>query len=262
MGQVAETAEEWRSVWIDEGRLLTELPAFDADVPSEDIAIHRRGTVKVTFSLGAGTVISWSVFTPNWSSLYYVMECLYLYPAPYNLQYYLAGWFSETIEEARLARDRIHGLIAKSDVHLLARTYVKEADPDPKSMPPLLQDAWADRAVKPDYSIDCVHDDHDGRFKVMRIGPGSPIAKLWGIFPVSYPCLMGNPYDRVVSEIYPQVVKTGEAHYGHVYAAMALPDRKVRWMPYQRVVLPHRFPDGRTGVTVISEVSPVDIQVV
>jgi hypothetical protein len=94
----------------------------------------------------------------------------------------------------------------------------------------------------------------------MRIGPGSPIAKLWGIFPVSYPCLMGNPYDRVVSEVYPRVVKTGEPHYGHVYAAMSLPDRQVRWMPYQRVVLPHRFPDGRMGVTVISEVSPVDIQ--
>jgi hypothetical protein len=87
-------------------------------------------------------------------------------------------------------------------------------------MPPLLQDAWGDKAVKPDYSIDCVHDDSDDRFKVMRIGPGSPIAKLWGIFPVSYPCLMGNPYDQVVSEVYPEVVRTGEPHYGHVYAAM------------------------------------------
>ncbi len=262
MGQVAEFAEDRRSVWISQGEVLTELPAFDAGAASEDVAINRHGVVKLTFGRDSGTFISWSVFTPNWTSLYSVIESLRLYPAPYTLNYYLAGWFSETIEDPRLAGERIHGLIAKSDVHLLARTYVKEADPHSTSMPPLLQDAWADRAVKPDYSIDCVHDDHDGRFKVMRIGPGSPIARLWGIFPVSYPCLMGNPYDRVVSEIYPEVVKTGKAHYGHVYAAMALPDRKVRWMPYQRVVLPHRFPDGRMGVTVISEITPVDIQVV
>ena len=261
MGQVAEVTQ-WRSFWIDQGRVVEELPSADGGVASEDIAMHRRGAVKVTVGQGGGTTVMWAVFAPNWTSLYYLMECLRLYPPPYHLQYYLAGWFSETIAESRLARDRIHSLVAKSDVHLLARTYVKEAEPDPKLMPPLLQDAWGDRAVKPDYSIDCVHDDNDDRFKVMRIGPGSPIAKLWGIFPVSYPCLMGNPYDQVVSEIYPQVVRTGEPHYGHVYAAMSLPDRQVRWMPYQRVVLPHRFPDGRMGVTVISEVSPVDIRIV
>ena len=261
MGQVAEVIQ-WHSFWIDRGRVIGELPSADAGTVSEDTAIHRHGSVKVTLSQGGGTTMAWAVFAPNWSSLYCLMESLHLYPPPYHLQYYLAGWFSESIADVSLARDRIHALIAKSDVHLLARTYVKEAAPDPKLMPPLLQDAWGDRAVKPDYSIDCVHDDNDDRFKVMRIGPGSPIAKLWGIFPVSYPCLMGNPYDQVVSEVYPQVVKTGEPHYGHVYAAMSLPDRQVRWMPYQRVVLPHRFPDGRMGVTVISEVSPVDIQIV
>jgi hypothetical protein len=261
MGQGAESAQR-QSVWIDQGRIAGELPSIAGGAAGEDFAIHRNGLVKLTFSKETGTTVSWAVFSPNWASLYYVMECLHRYPAPYHLQYYLAGWFNETVADARPARERIHALIAKSDVHLLARTYVKEAHPDPKSMPPLLQDAWGDRAVKPDYSIDCVHDDHDDKFKVMRIGPGSPIAKLWGIFPVSYPCLMGNPYDRVVSEVYPRVVKTGEPHYGHVYAAMSLPDRQVRWMPYQRVVLPHRFPDGRMGVTVISEVSPVDIRIV
>ena len=261
MCQVAEAAE-WRTVWIDQGRVLGQLPTAEAGPAGEDAAMHRRGVVKAMFSQECGTVISWTVFAPNWSSLYYLMECLDHYPSPYHLQYYLAGWFNETIADRRLARDRIHALVAKSDVHLLTRTYLKAAEPDPKTMPPLLQDAWGDRAVKPDYSIDCIHDDHDDRFKVMRIGPGSPIAKMWGIFPVSYPCLTGNPYDRIVSEIYPRVMETGEPHYGHVYAAMSLPNRQVRWMPYQRVVLPHRFPDGRMGVTVISEVSPVDIQVV
>jgi hypothetical protein len=261
MGQVAEIAQ-WRSVWIDQGRVTDELPSTDGGAVSEDIAIHRQGLVKVTYCQETGTYVNWTVFSPNWASLYYVMESIQLYPGPYHLQYYLAGWFSETFQDPRQARDRIHALIGKSDVHLLTRTYLKQADPDPRKMPPLLQDAWGDKAVKPDYSIDCVQDDSDDRFKVMRIGPGSPIARLWGIFPVSYPCLTGNPYDQIVSEVYPQVVKTGEPHYGHVCAAMALPNRQVRWVSYQRIVLPHQFPDGRRGVTVISELTPVDIQVV
>lgn len=261
MGQVADIAP-LRSVWIDQGRVVDELSSADGGTVSEDIAIHRQGLVKLTFSQPAGTTVSWTVFAPNWSSLYYVMECLYSYPGPYHLQYYLVGWFSETITDFRVARDRVHSLIAKSDVHLLSQTYVKHVDPDPNGMPLLLQDAWGDRAVKPDYSIDCIRDENDSRFKVMRIGPRSTIAQKWGVMPVSYPCLSGNVYDRVVSEIYPQVIKTGEPHYSHVYAAMVFPNRQLRWFPYHRIVLPHKFPDGRDGVTVVSEFSPVDIQIV
>ena len=250
------------TIWINQGRVVEELPPAEGQSSREVTAIRRHGLVRVNIGDEVGTTVTWAVFAPNWASLYYVMESLHQYPGPYHLEYYLAGWFSETLSGYRAASDRIHALIAKSDVHLLTRTYVKDADPDPRMMPLLLQDAWGDRAVKPDYSIDCIHDDHDQRFKVMRIGPGSPIAKLWGVFPVSYPCVNGGPYDDVVSEIYPEVIRTGEPHYGHVYAAMSLPNRQVRWVPYQRVVLPHRFPDGRNGVTVISEISPVDIQVV
>lgn len=249
-------------LWIGHGRPVDELPSSDSCASNEESIIRRHGLVKVTLSVDVGTAVSWAVFAPNWSSLFFVMESLHLYPAPYHLNYYLAGWFSETIADWQTARERIHSLIAKSDVHLLSRTYVKEVAPDPNAMPTLLQDAWGDRTVKPDYSIDCIHDDNDRRFKVMRIGPNSPIAKLWGIMPVSYPCLNGGGYDQVVSEIYPHVIETGEPHYGHVFAAMALPNRSVRWVPYQRVVLPHRFPDGRSGVTVVSQLSPVDIQVV
>jgi hypothetical protein len=32
------------------------------------------------------------------------------------------------------------------------------------------------------------------------------------------------------------------------------------WVPYQRVVLPHRFPDGRKGVSVVSQLTKVDIK--
>lgn len=250
-----------RTVWIAKGYPLPEPPP-SGQASEENSLIQRQGVVKVSASDEHGTTVTWAFFAPNWASLYFAMETLHLYPAPYHLHYFLSGWFSETVADAEAARSRIDALIAKSDVHLTSRTFVKEVEPDPAKMPPVLQDAWGDKSVRPDVSVDCVHDPEEDRYKVLRIGPNSQIARLWGVMPVSYPCLNGGSYDEIVSAVYAKVVETGKPHYGHVYAAMAFPNRSVRWFPYQRVVLPHKFPDGRPGVTVVSEFSPVEIEIV
>ena len=87
-------------------------------------------------------------------------------------------------------------------------------------------------------SIDCAYDPSSQRYRVTRVGPQSTIAKLWGLNPVSYPCLIGHSYDEAVSRAYPQVTRSGEPHYDHIYAAMASARGDVVWVPYQRVVLP------------------------
>jgi hypothetical protein len=55
------------------------------------------------------------------------------------------------------------------------------------------------------------------------------------------------------------VLKTGNAHYDHVYAAMTAADGNVVWIPYQRVVLPKRFAHGKRGVAIVTEQTKVDI---
>jgi hypothetical protein len=225
--------------------------------------LQRRGVVTVQVSQDEGTTVKWAFFAPNWASLYYVMETLYLYPGPYNLDFFLAGWFRETFATFEEARKRIHELVAKSDIHILARTFVHEARPSHEKTPSLLQDAMSDLTVKPDFSVDLVQNERDGRLYVERIGAQSAMAKIFGLSPVSFPCMIGGSYDQIVSYCYPRVIKSGEPHYDHVVAAMSTPDRRVVWVPYQRVVLPHRFPDGRPGVTVVSEVTnAVDIRIV
>ena len=62
-----------------------------------------------------------------------------------------------------------------------------------------------------------------------------------------------------MSRIYPQVSRTGEPHYDHIYAAMATPNGEVVWFPYQRVVLPLREGRNKKGVRVITELAKVDI---
>lgn len=248
-------------IWIAHGK---PLPVVDKDFTagaSEDHALQWEGMIKLVFA-PSGTEIKWSVFAANWASLFHVLDWIDTYPAPFKLKYFLVGWFEEVIETAEDARARIETILAKSDIHLTQRTFVREADPNRKDIPPLLKAALQDRTVLPDYSIDCVLDELHGSFRVGRIGSETPIAKVYGFHPVSYPCINGLSYDHLVSRAYGRVVETGEPHYDHVIAAMTTPDGSVVWFPYQRVVLPHYLPDGRKGVSVVSQVARVDIRLV
>lgn len=257
------TAMGERTVWLEQGERLGASEAAQLAELRDDDVLQRRGLVAIRTSHEKGTVVRWSFFAPNWASLYYVMETLYLYPPPYHLHFFLAGWFRETYEDFESARRRIHELVAKSDIHILSRTFVHDAQPSFQSTPTLLQDAISDLTVNPEFSVDCAADEQHGRYYVERIGSRSLLARIFGLSPVSYPCMNGGSYDQIVSACYTGVVRSGEPHYDHVMAAMNTPDRRVVWVPYQRVVLPHRFPDGRRGVTVVSEqADKIDIKIV
>ena len=248
--------------WIANGELVSSLESLGLEAWDEASLLDRKGMVRV--SIGReGTSIRWSVFSGNWSSLYFAMDWLLNRPIPITLHYYLSGWFTERFTDADAARQRIHSIMAKSDVHLMTRTFISGVRPNESTyIPDLLERALTKGAVDPEQSIDCRFDPQIERFKVNRIGDQTPIARLWGITPVSYPCINGGSYDQKVSEIYPEVIRSGLPHYDHVYAAMTSKNSTVKWIPYQRVVLPRRFSDGQQGVTVISEVCPVDIKVV
>ena len=178
--------------------------------------------VKVSHGLD-GTEIRWSVFSANWASLYFVLEGIETYPGPFSLKYYLLGWFEEHAETAHEARERIETIVAKSDIHLTQRTFVRDADPRRKDIPPLLRNALVDKMALPDHSIDCVYDNDQDRYRVVRIGSETPIAKVFSFHPVSYPCINGLSYDQTVSEAYGKVVATSQPHYDHVIAAMTTP---------------------------------------
>lgn len=262
MGEKAKKLSDDNLHWVANGEIVSSLDKLGLEAWDEAALLDRKGLVRLTAD-GDGTTVRWSVFSGNWSSLYFVMDWLLHQPTPITLQYYLVGWFSETLNDPYTARERIHAIMAKSDVHLQSRTFVKPVAPDATTfIPDILGDALAHVKVQPDYSVDLVQDPGDSRFKITRIGSKSTIAKLWGLEPVSYPCINGGSYDQIVSEAYPHVIQTGQPHYGHVYAAMSFPNSPIKWFPYQRVILPQRFADGQSGVTVLSEFSKVDISII
>lgn len=247
--------------WIEHGRRGAGRPGNLGECLDDNHLLHRAGCVRVVTG-ELGTEIRWSVFSPCFASLYFAAETLLDLPGPYILRYFLVGWFEETYDEASTAQARIHEIIARGDIHLMQRVFVREFDPSGHAMPSLLQDTWMDGAATPDYSVDCVYEESSGRFRVARIGPKSTIARLWGLEPVSYPCINGGSYDRTVSAAYNDVLKSGRPRYDHVYAAMKTPDESVMWIPYQRVIMPKHLAAGRRAVSIVTEIAKVDIHIV
>jgi hypothetical protein len=246
--------------WILNGRIV---PAPDrAGLPGADerALLHREGYVNIVES-DAGTTVRWAMFSANWASLFFAMEWIHGAIGPFQLQYHSAGWFNERYDNAWEASERIHHLIHKSDVHLSQTVYIQDANEDRDDVPVLLKQALKDRQIDEDHSIDCMFDMPSQKFQVSRVGPKSSIAQVYGLSPVSYPCLTGHSYDQAVSRIYPDVIQTGTPHYDHIYAAMSSPVGDVFWVPYQRVVLPLKTGRNKRGVRVVTEVTKVDVAI-
>ena len=243
--------------WVMDGRIVLPLPKDEGSSPSEHELLC-GGAVKIVAG-GEGTLVRWHMFSRNWASLYFAAEWLHGAFAPCQLQYYSAGWFNEHHDDVGTASRRIQQLIHKSDVHLSRTVYMRKVAASPRRMTPLLRRAWRDKAVGEDVSVDCAYDPASRRFRVARLGPQSTIARLWGLNPVSFPCLVGHAYDEAVSRAYPEVTRSGEPHHDHVYAAMASARGDVVWVPYQRVVLPLAQGYERGAVRVVTELAEVDI---
>lgn len=247
------------SSWIVGGSMAAS-PSGEG-MEADERCLLAKGAVRITTG-AAGSEVKWAVLTPCFASLFHAACVLSDLQAPYMLRYFLAGWFEEHFERAEGAIERIHEIIARSDIHLVRRAFVREFDPNHKTVPELLRLTWIDGHADADFAVDCVYEETSGRFHVDWIGPQSTIAKLWGVTPVSYPCQAGGSYDKIVSAAYIDVLNAGRPRYDHVYAAMVTPESDVVWIPYHRVIVPKRQAGARRGVSIVSEIAKVDIQIV
>jgi hypothetical protein len=244
--------------WVLNGRIIEGFADTPDAARSERDLLQRQGYVKITEG-DDGVTIRWSMFSPNWAALHFASEWVLGSCGPFQLQYYSAGWFNERHADAASAASRIDQLIHKSDVHLSQSVYIQKAGDGRRDVPALLRKALRDNAIEEDFSIDCTFDPSSQKYRVARLGAQSTIAQLWGLNPVSYPCLIGHSYDHAVSRAYPEVTRSGEPHYDHVYAAMASARGDVVWVPYQRVVLPLQQGRHRRAVRVVTQLAKVDI---
>jgi hypothetical protein len=246
-------------LWISGGRVV-DRPVRENDQPFSDRhLLHSRSLVKVSSS-GTGTTIQWVMFAANWASLMCVGDMVASFIAPITLKYFNAGWFEEVIDSTIDARERLYTLLAKSDVRLIERTFVKACEPDHLKMPLSLQQIYETKVVPADSAVVCRINLDTELTSVESVGKDTPLAKVWGVTPVSYPCQTGHSYDKVVSRSYFEAARLGRPIYDHVLAAMVKPDSDVQWMQYQRVIIPEvNRGSNIVDVKVVCEWAPADI---
>jgi hypothetical protein len=247
--------------WIKDGALVARPVKPGGQDYSERALLDHFHMVKIE-SGSEGTTVKWCMNSANWSSLLFGLTFLRVCMPPYNITYLNMGWISEQFETAEEAADRVEALIFKSDVHFSQRTYTQAFAAENVSVPDRLRKVLESGDVADDESVTCVIDLNKDSSSVERVGGKSLVGKIWGVSPVSFPCLSGNTYDRIVSRSYFDAVRTGRPVYDHVLAVMVKPDGEHHWVGYQRVIIPDLSETklSRRHVKVTSELAPVSIQ--
>lgn len=255
------TATPPQEFWISKAKIIDRPMGPLGERLTDRQLLQQQELVKIEIANGR-TTIKWVMFAANWSSLYFASSWLESLSGSVALNFFNSGWFEEKYDDAATARTRLEQLIPKSDVRFSSRTYTQTFDPKAQILPDMLQQAFSSGSVDPDQAVLCTIDTERKLTQVEQVGENSALAKVWGISPVSFPCLSGHSYDRVVSESYYEVVRTGRPVYDHVLAAMVHPGGDVRWFGYHRLIFPSKVRTKNFHmVEVACEVAKVDIPI-
>jgi hypothetical protein len=246
------------TMWVRDGAFATRPKKSNGTEYHDKTLFDKYAMVRVLTD-SHGTEVQWNMSCPNWTSLMLVAKLMSASVGPFKLKYFKSGWFTETMETAIEAADRIDELIYKSDVHLNERAYTASANLDSTRMPSSLRQVLLSGTAPDERSVLCAVEPEREISNVVHIGKETLIAQIWGLSPNSYPCLSGHSFDRVVTPKYFNVVQTGRPHYDHVLASMVRPDGELHWLSYHRVILPE-LRSAQRMVRIVSEVAPVDIQ--
>jgi hypothetical protein len=250
-----------RKYWVENGKLVTQSQSCAPLSPVEERKKYDLGHVRITAGIQC-IELKWVVQAPCLASLFFTQDWLKDANAPVLLRFYVSGWFEELFQSKNDAIRRLDTIIARGDRHFTSRTLIKEFSIDEAPLTPLLTDCLKEKTVAAEYAVECIYEVTTNQFLVDRIGPKSMISKVWGDFPSSFPCQSAGSYGHAVSQAYSEVLNSGKPRYDHVLAAMRMPDNDVFWVPYRRLVFPRTSANRKPAVMVVSEITPVDIQLI
>lgn len=247
--------------WVENGKVASLEVQPNAIGPIDERAKFNAGQVRLTTGK-RGTEIKWIVMSPCNASLFATTIVIKDASAPFILRFFAAGWFEEFYESIDEVTRRIETIIARGDRHFTCHTLVKQFDLKKSKLSPLIQGCLENRQTTKDYAVECVYEDTTKQFHVEKIGAKSAISRVYGPFLSSFPCKASGAYGDKVSEAYSEVLNSGKPRYDQILAAMRMPNNEVLWVPYCRLVLPHQKPNAQHSVLVVSEISPVEIQLI
>jgi hypothetical protein len=247
-------------MWVRDGAVIARPVKADGTNYPDKALLDQFNMVKVE-SHTDGSLVQWNMACANWASVLFSINLISVCPAPVRIKYFNAGWFEEIVESSKKAASRIESLLFKSDVRFSQRAYLTDDRPSLSAMPENLRAVLEAGEVQDEKSILCRVDTNMGTTNVEHIGEQSLLGRVWGLVPISYPAMSGHSYDRVVSQPYFHVLKSGKVHYDQVLASMVMPDGERQWFGYHRVIVPDFSPRGGDArVKIVCERAPVDIK--
>lgn len=238
-------------LWISDGKLIEIDPAI---VKRRGLSRFLREERLVLVTVGeAGTAVRWHLAHASWTSLYALINQLKICPGPFQLNFFIEGWVSETYFRAKDASRRIDELIGKSDARLSKKAYVFEKELDRRDMPQLLQLALAEHEALTDHRVDTVFHEIKNMFYLERAGESSLLSKImgenWTETFAGKEELADSDFDYEVMSHYEQVLQRGKPRYDQVFATVTPPGGDPIWASYKRLIVPTRFENGRIGVS-------------
>lgn len=246
-------------MWVRDGEVVARPVKNDGSSYPDKVLLDQFNMVKLESS-PSGSLVQWNMACANWASLLFAINLVSVCPAPVRIKYFNAGWFEETVASSSQAAARIEALLFKSDVRFSQRVYLSDGRPSLTEMPRELRSVVEVGDIPDDQSITCKVDLDTGMINVENIGESSLLGKVWGQVPISYPAMTGHSYDRVVSQPYFHVLRSGKMHYDQVLASMIMPDGERNWFSYHRVIIPQTSrTSGEHRVRVACAHAPVDI---
>ena len=245
--------------WVSDGRIVLR-PLDEHGKPcSERNLLQQKNHVKI--ELGDKAVsITWYMAVANWSCLYFVAEWISPFQGPFHLIFFNAGWFEESYQTSRAAKNRIEQLVHKSDVRLSARVYTRDFFGSTTRISDELIDLLKTGEPDEDKAIICQVDADIGKIDVESIGKKSLLAEIWGEAHTSYPCQTGHSYDKTVSKAYYRALNENRPIYDQVLASMVKPNGNIHWIGYQRVIFPRQRQFSKSNhVSINCVLAPIDI---
>ncbi len=246
-------------LWIRNGFVEKADLGDVGTISVNELLPFESGLVRIV-SGAIGTEIKWSCHAPCHASLFAAAEMLSDFCGPFVLRCFYGGWFEQVIMDSVACRLRLADIVKLIDKPLPAVVLSQHLPIEPETLPPLLQRIWRAGEVDEDLAVDCVFDREQGTFIVHRVGRASVIARTFGTSPNSAPCVSFGRYASLINGSYFAALESGDVRYEHVLASIVFPNSVRRWVPYHRLVLPQGFGGRSNAVSVVTEISSVEIR--
>ena len=237
------------TTWIDRGMEvpgLTSNPFRNLDMPFRYYAL-----VQVSRS-AAGTLVRWDPEHAHDSSVDAVLRQIRDFPAPYTLEYFKQGWFTEVYGTAQAAVDKIEEVQRMREVPVL-RSFFSQTKPL-QSCTSLYRHAMREPERFQDLLVYADIDD-DAVFPVTSVGKHSLLAKVMG------PDWMNQGEFTIegadselaysVTRSYIPIIETGTPHFDDMLCRIYPDAEEPRWLYCQRLIWPTRMENGRYAMAAL-----------